>query len=66
MDINKVCKRCRNVKVLVISNAYHTRHGQHLNRLGEEYITQEISKIIGNNKKNQLNAIILGDVKQGN
>jgi hypothetical protein len=32
MDINKVCRRFRNAKVLVISNisrAWHTRHGQH-------------------------------------
>jgi hypothetical protein len=32
MDINKVCKRFRNVEVLDINNisrACHTRHGQH-------------------------------------
>jgi hypothetical protein len=37
IEINKLCKRFRNVKMLDISNisrAYHTRHGQHLNRAG--------------------------------
>jgi hypothetical protein len=49
-----------------ISRAYHTRHGQHLNRAGKEYVSQEISKIIGNNRKNWSNAIVLGDSNQGN
>jgi hypothetical protein len=69
VDINMVCKRFRNVKILGMSNisrASHTRHGLHLNRLGEEYIVQEISKIIGNRKKNLPNVIALGDLKQGN
>jgi hypothetical protein len=41
MVINKVCKRFRNVKVLDISNisrACHTRHGQHLNKIGKGHI----------------------------
>jgi hypothetical protein len=69
MDINKVCKRFRDVKVLDISNisrACHTRHGQHLNRIGKEYIAQEINKIIGNNRRNHSNVIALGDTNQGN
>jgi hypothetical protein len=62
VDINKICKRFRNVMVLDLSNvskAYHTRHGQHLNRIGKEYISQEISKIIGNNKKIDTDVIAL-------
>jgi hypothetical protein len=54
MDINKVCKRFRNVEVLDINNisrACHTRHGQHLNKIGKMHISQEISKIIGKNKR---------------
>jgi hypothetical protein len=54
MDINKVCKRFSNVEVLEINNisrACYTRHGQHLNKIGEAYISQEINKIIGKNKK---------------
>jgi lysophospholipase L1-like esterase len=55
IDISKVCKRFRNVEVLDISNisrAYHTRHGQHLNKKGKEHIYQEINKIIGKREKN--------------
>ena len=51
VDINKVCKRFRNVKVLDISRAYYTWHGQHLNKIGKEHISQEISKIIGKTEK---------------
>lgn len=32
----------------------------HVDRIGKEYITQEISKIIGNNKQVNSNVIILG------
>jgi GTPase SAR1 family protein len=56
MVINKVCRRFRNVKVLDISNisrAWHTRHGQHLNKIGKEHISEEISKIIGKTEKNR-------------
>jgi hypothetical protein len=65
----KVCKRFRNVRILDISNissACHTRHGQRLNRIGKEYVSQEISKIIGNIRKKHPNAIALGDSNQGN
>jgi hypothetical protein len=69
MDINKVCKRFRNVKVLDLSNvsrAHHTRHGQHLNRVGKEYVTQEISKIIGDNREINSDVVALGFSNQGN
>jgi hypothetical protein len=54
IDISKLCKRFRNVEVLEISNisrAYHTRQGQHLNKKGKEYISQEINKVIGKREK---------------
>jgi hypothetical protein len=69
MDIYKICKRFKNVKVLDISNIsreYHTRHGLHFNRIGKKFITQEIGKIIGNNSKNYTNVIALGFSNQGN
>jgi hypothetical protein len=70
MDKNKVCKRFRNVEVLDINNisrTCHTRHGQHLNKIGKAHISQEISKIIGKNKKkNHSNVIALSDSSQGN
>ena len=68
-DIYKICKIFKNVKVLDISNIsrdYHTRHGQHFNRIGKKYITQEIGKIIGNNSKNYTNIIALDFSNQGN
>jgi hypothetical protein len=69
MDINKVCRSFRNVKVQDISNisrAWHTRHGQHLNKIGKEHISEEISKIIGKTEKNHLKVIALSDSNQGN
>jgi replicative DNA helicase len=70
MDINKVCKRFRNVEVLDITNisrACYTRHGQHLNKTCKLHLSQEINKIIGKNKKkNHSNAIALGYLNQGN
>jgi hypothetical protein len=69
MNIYKICKRLKNIKVLNISNIsreYHTRHGQHFNRIGKKFITQEIGKIIGNNSKNYTNTIALGFSNQGN
>lgn len=36
-----------------VSMAYHTKQGQHLNRIGKVYIIQDINKIRGNNKRNQ-------------
>jgi hypothetical protein len=51
VDINKICKRFRNVLSLsYVSRAYHTKHEQHLNRIGKKYITHKISKIIGKQK----------------
>jgi hypothetical protein len=44
MDVNKVCKRFRNVEVLEINNisrACYTRHGQHLNKIGKAHISQQ-------------------------
>jgi hypothetical protein len=69
MDINKLWKRFRNVKVLYLTNisrAYHTWHGQHLNRVGKEYVTQEISKIIGNKREINSEVIALGFLSHGN
>jgi hypothetical protein len=68
-DIYQICKIFKNIKVLDISNIsrdYHTRHGQHFNRIGKKYITQEIGKIIGNNSKNYTNIIALDFSNQGN
>jgi hypothetical protein len=50
----------------IIIRAYHTRHGQHLNRIDEQCIIQEISKIICNNKKIISDVIVLGFSNQGN
>jgi uncharacterized protein YacL len=70
MDINKVCKRFRNVEVLDINNvsrACHTRYGQHLNKRDKAHISQEISKIMGKNKKkNHSNVIALSDLNHEN
>jgi hypothetical protein len=49
-----------------ISREYHTRRGQHFNRIGKKFITQEIGKIIGNNGKNYTNIIALGSSNPGN
>jgi hypothetical protein len=70
MDINKVCKRFRNVEVLEINNissARYTRHGENLNKIDKAHISQEINKIIDKNKKkNHSNLIALGYLNQGN
>jgi hypothetical protein len=69
MDINKVCKRFRSVKVLDISNisrACNTKQGEDLHRIGKVYISQEISKIICNGRKPQLKCNSFRRLKPGN
>jgi hypothetical protein len=44
MDINKVCKRFRNVEVLDINDinrVCHTSHGQHLNKVDKVHISKK-------------------------
>jgi hypothetical protein len=38
----------------------HTRHWQHLNRLGKEYIIQEMSKTVDNYKTVSSTEVVLG------
>jgi hypothetical protein len=63
--LSKTFKSFRNVKVFYINNTskvYYTRHWQHLNRLGKEYIyiIQEISKTVGNYETISSTDIVLG------
>jgi hypothetical protein len=37
-----------------VSRAYHTRHGQHLNRKVKECVGKEMSKMIGKKKSVQM------------